>query len=89
LAKAKQKDPSLSAKITGLCFVNDKTYPPVQAADLLSYTTTQELKRVFLKDEGPSELYANLTSKGGQPILFRRDNFIELADRLTVSGGND
>ena len=37
-------EPKMSQKIGSLCFVNDDTYPPIQAADLLAFCRRRELE---------------------------------------------
>lgn len=37
-------EPSLADKIGSLCFVNDQTYPPIQAADLIAFCRRKELE---------------------------------------------
>ena len=37
-------EPGLASKIGSLCFVNDETYPPIQAADLMAFCRRRELE---------------------------------------------
>jgi hypothetical protein len=66
LCELKKRVPSIKESIVNICFADDEWYYPLQAADLLSYATCNELKKganawkesnVFsdlLKDADPS-----------------------------------
>src|ERR1035438_7786442 len=66
LCELKKRVPSIKESIVNICFANDEWYYPLQAADLLSYATCNELSKgtnawketnVFtdlLKDADPS-----------------------------------
>lgn len=43
LNKIKINHPEWRRRITGICFVDDRTCPPVQAADMISYCTRDQL----------------------------------------------
>jgi len=39
----KERNPSWKARLSGICFVDDDKFPPLQAADLFSWVSTQKM----------------------------------------------
>src|SRR5262249_31366713 len=70
-------------RVHGMCFGNDKSYPAIQAADMLAY----ESRRLLLEltknpDYEPSERYLALTLYlHHQPRLYTAANLDELVQR--------
>jgi hypothetical protein len=85
LAKLKLKNPDMRNRVTSLCFANDISYPPLQAADLLAYVTRQELiARSLEPGRAPGALYCALTinHRRTQPVFFDAKSLDGIAEDL-------
>ena len=79
LATLRNLLPAVRERIDGICFVNDRSYPPIQAADMIAYESRQLMEaKAKNADCEPSDLYHLLTRWGiHQPSLYTP----ELLDR--------
>jgi hypothetical protein len=79
LGTLKNLVPKIKDRIDGICFVNDRSYPPVQAADMIAYESRQTMEARAKNGDSPaSDLYQRLTRWGmHQPSLYTP----ELLDR--------
>lgn len=58
----KQTFPKVRERIHGICFVNDKSYPGIQAADMIAYESRRLMvERIKDPNVVPSELFSSLT----------------------------
>jgi hypothetical protein len=85
LTKLKLRNPDMRNRLTSLCFANDNTYPPLQAADLLAHVTRHELIRKSVEPgRTPGALYSALTinHRGSQPLFFDAKSLDGIAEDL-------
>src|SRR6266853_187457 len=68
----KQTFPKVQERIHAVSFVNDESYPGIQAADIVSYESRRSMvERITKPDAEPSELYRSLTLYGThQPHFY-------------------
>lgn len=68
-------------RVHGLCFSNDKSYPILQAADMLAYESRSLMvKRISDPNTPPSQRYQRLTQGGiNQPKLYTGDTLLKVA----------
>jgi hypothetical protein len=79
----KQAFPKVRERVHAISFVNDASYPGVQAADMISYESRRLMvERISKPDVEPSELYSSLTLLGThQPHFYTP----AVLDRLQAS----
>jgi len=72
----KQAFPEVRERIDGICFVNDRSYPSLQAADMIAFESRQFMQaRIKNPAAESTELYKCLTRWGmHQPVLYTADH---------------
>lgn len=91
LNKVRLRYPDISKRITGICFVDDNTYPPVQAADMIAYYSRQQLislPKSPLAIPPADPMFVCLTRGLSQQPRFFSGDVLEEA-RQNVDAGSD
>jgi Protein of unknown function (DUF3800) len=72
LATLRNLVPRVKDRIDGICFVNDRSYPAIQAADMIAYESRKQMEaRAKNGSNDASDLYLMLTRWGiHQPSLY-------------------
>ncbi len=76
LDRLKQAFPKVRKRVDGICFVNDRSYPAIQAADMIAFEA-RRLMEARVKDPTAesSELFSSLTRWGiHQPALYTAEH---------------
>lgn len=83
LALLKSQYPNLKKRFPSICFADDESYPPLQAADMLAYTARSVLvDKAQGKEIGAERLYKALTGQLAQPLLYDLEALVDLEARI-------
>jgi hypothetical protein len=88
LHSLKETFPKVKERVHGLSFVNDRSFPSIQAADMIAYESRRLIARRKNKPKTKvSDLYASLTLLGiHQPLLYT-PKILDLLNSKPYDGG--
>ncbi len=91
LTGLKQTFPKVRERVHGISFVNDASYPGIQAADIISYESRRLMvERITRPDAEPSELFLDLTLNGThQPQFYTPAVLDKLQTSNPLKGQDD
>jgi hypothetical protein len=88
LTSLKSQYPSVRKRFPSICFVDDESYPPLQAADMLAHCARSVLIEMSRgATVGRKELYTALTGQLGQPLLYDSELLSELESNVEKRAG--
>ncbi len=79
----------VNERVHSICFVNDVSYPAVQAADMIAFETRRMMTEIVTNPEASTELYDDLTFlRTHQPKFYRPENIDDLQASLKEAIAN-
>ena len=88
LTRLKSQYPNLRKRFPSICFADDESYPPLQAADMLAHSARSALVDMLRGVEvRQKELYTALTGQLGQPLLYDLEHLSELESKIEKRAG--
>jgi hypothetical protein len=89
LTGLKSQYPNVRRVFPSICFADDESYPPLQAADMLAHTARSVLIDMSRGAAiSQKELYAALTGDLGQPLLYDSKHLSELESNIEKRVGS-